>query len=127
MNKAEKETLLRRTAPSRQKQAQEYLQGRSPGTMQRYAPDAHADPEQGWVELLIREEAAHVLFSLANSGPGIPPIDLPFIFERFFRTDRSRSRQAGGFGIGAAHGQFKILRDLFFFGHTALHRLRDAP
>lgn len=49
MNKAEKETLLRRTAPSRQKQAQEYLQGRSPGTMQRYAPDAHADPEQGWV------------------------------------------------------------------------------
>lgn len=50
MNKAEKETLLRRTAPSRQKQAQEYLQGRSPGAMQRYAPDAHADPEQGWVE-----------------------------------------------------------------------------
>ena len=35
---------------SRQKQAQEYLQGRSPGAMQRYAPDAHADPEQGWVE-----------------------------------------------------------------------------
>ena len=50
MNKAEKETLLRRTAPSRQKQAQEYLQGRIPGTMQCYAPDAHADPEQGWVE-----------------------------------------------------------------------------
>ena len=50
MNKAEKETLLRRTAPSRQKQAKEYLQGRSPGTMQRYAPDAHADRREGWVE-----------------------------------------------------------------------------
>ena len=50
MNKAEKETLLRRTAPSSQKQAQEYLQGRSPGTMQRYAPDAHADRREGWVE-----------------------------------------------------------------------------
>ena len=50
MNKAEKEALLRRTAPSRQKQAQEYLQGRSPGTMQRYAPDAHADRREGWVE-----------------------------------------------------------------------------
>lgn len=50
MNKAEKETLLRRTAPSRQKQAQEYLQGRCPGTMQRYAPDAHADRREGWVE-----------------------------------------------------------------------------
>ena len=50
MNKAEKETLLCRTAPSRQKQAQEYLQGRSPGTMQRYAPDAHADDKDGFVE-----------------------------------------------------------------------------
>ena len=34
---------------------------------------------------------------------------------------------AGGFGIGAAHRQFKILRDLFLLGHTALHRLRNAP
>ena len=58
MNKAEKETLLRRTAPSRQEQAQEYLKGRSPGTMQRYAPDAHADPEPGGVE---REETVNEL------------------------------------------------------------------
>ena len=36
--------------PSRQKQVQEYLEGRSPGTMQRYAPDAHADTKDGWVE-----------------------------------------------------------------------------
>ena len=50
MNKAEKDALLSRTAACRQKQVQEYLEGRSPGTMQRYAPDAHADPEQGWVE-----------------------------------------------------------------------------
>ena len=74
MNKAEKETLLRRTAPSRQKQAQEYLQGRSPGTMQRYAPDAHADPEQGWVESeetvkeLVKWRAASPLGE-AVSGP----------------------------------------------------------
>ena len=47
MNKAEKETLLRRTAPSRQKQAQEYLQGRSPGTMQRYAPRRPRRPGTG--------------------------------------------------------------------------------
>lgn len=43
MNKAEKDALLSRTAACRQKQVQEYLEGRSPGTMQRYAPDAHAD------------------------------------------------------------------------------------
>ena len=34
---------------------------------------------------------------------------------------------AGGFGIGAAHRQFKILRDLFLLGHTALHILGDTP
>ena len=46
----EREALLRRTAPGRQKLAAEYLQGKVPGVMQAYAPDAVADPEQGWVE-----------------------------------------------------------------------------
>ena len=50
MNKAEKDALLSRTVACRQKQVQEYLEGRSPGTMQRYAPDAHADRREGWVE-----------------------------------------------------------------------------
>ena len=50
MNKKDKDVLLSHTVPSRQKQVQEYLEGRSPGTMQRYAPDAHADAQEGWVE-----------------------------------------------------------------------------
>ena len=58
MNKAEKEELLSRVVPSRQKQVQEYLAGRSPGTMQRYAPDAHADNAEGWVE---SDETVHEL------------------------------------------------------------------
>lgn len=37
-----------------------------------------------------------------NSGATISPDDLPFIFERFFRADRSRSRDRGGAGIGLA-------------------------
>jgi signal transduction histidine kinase len=37
-----------------------------------------------------------------NSGPGIPERDVQFIFERFFRSDPSRSRAAGGAGIGLA-------------------------
>ena len=38
----------------------------------------------------------------ANSGAVIAPQDIPYLFERFFRADRSRSRDAGGAGIGLA-------------------------
>ncbi|HKJ05668.1 MAG TPA: ATP-binding protein [Geopsychrobacteraceae bacterium] len=41
-----------------------------------------------------------VELSVSNSGEGIAEGDLPFIFERFFRADRSRSREHGGAGIG---------------------------
>ncbi len=59
-------------------------------------------PEGGWLKVSARTGPAGVEVSFANSGPGIAAADLPFIFERFFRTDRSRSRDAGGAGIGLA-------------------------
>lgn len=39
---------------------------------------------------------------MTNSGPGIPADDLPHVFERFYRVEKSRDRATGGAGIGLA-------------------------
>ncbi len=59
-------------------------------------------PKGGEVVVKISTEDTGVRVAFQNSGPGISAADLPFIFERFFRADRSRSRVGGGAGIGLA-------------------------
>jgi signal transduction histidine kinase len=62
----------------------------------RYTPDG------GLVWLRARAEPDSVLVSVANTGDGIPAEDLPHIFERFYRVDKSRAVARGGAGIGLA-------------------------
>jgi two-component system sensor histidine kinase BaeS len=59
-------------------------------------------PHKGSVSISCRRLPQGIEVRFCNSGPTIPVDDLPFIFERFFRIDRSRSRDAGGAGIGLA-------------------------
>lgn len=47
-------------------------------------------------------EAGKLWIAVSDTGIGIAPEDLPHVFERFFRADRSRSRHSGGTGIGLA-------------------------
>ena len=45
-------------------------------------------------------EDGHVRVAVSNTGEGIPPADVPCVFERFFRGDRARSRDRAGSGLG---------------------------
>jgi two-component system sensor histidine kinase BaeS len=57
-------------------------------------------PEGGRVTLGARAEGAQVRFLVADNGEGIPAQDLPLIFERYYRVDKSRHRRTGGTGLG---------------------------
>ena len=58
-------------------------------------------PPNGEVEISLTASPQGVRAEIVNTGPGIAAKDLPYIFERFFRADRSRTR-SGAAGIGKA-------------------------
>jgi heavy metal sensor kinase len=58
--------------------------------------------EGGEAQVSVRNENAHALLVVTDTGIGIPPGALPHLFERFYRVDKARSRQMGGAGLGLA-------------------------
>jgi two-component system, OmpR family, sensor histidine kinase BaeS len=78
----------------------------------------YTDPG-GRVELHVRREDGRCLVEVRDTGIGISPEDLPRVFDRFWRSDRSRSRATGGSGIGLA-----VVRELVR-AHNGLVELRS--
>ncbi|MHB1052169.1 MAG: phosphate regulon sensor histidine kinase PhoR [Thiobacillus sp.] len=62
----------------------------------RYTPDG------GKITLAWREQGDEGVFSVTDTGEGIAPEHIPRLTERFYRVDRSRSRETGGTGLGLA-------------------------
>ena len=70
-------------------------------------------PEAGWLSVEITRQEEKAFFAVSNSGEGIPEEELPHLFDRFYKSDRSRSLDKRGMGLGlfiaktiiGAHGE----------------------
>ena len=65
--------------------------------------------EHGWVKVLLDADHQFFTVEISDSGIGIPEADYDHIFERFYRVDKSHSRESGGTGLGLAITRNAIL------------------
>lgn len=65
--------------------------------------------EHGWVKVVLDADYQFFTFEVSDSGLGIPEEDLAHIYERFYRADKSHSREIGGTGLGLAITKSAVL------------------
>ncbi|PLR86097.1 PAS domain-containing sensor histidine kinase [Bacillus canaveralius] len=59
-------------------------------------------PDTGKVEVIIKTNERGLFVEVSDSGSGIPEEDIPFVFERFYKADKARTRGRSGTGLGLA-------------------------
>lgn len=64
---------------------------------------------EGWVHVSLNADHQYFYIKVEDSGMGIPEEDMEHIFERFYRVDKSHSREIGGTGLGLAITRNSIL------------------
>jgi len=88
----DQEVILASVDPQRIEQVIANLVGNS----LRYAP------ANSKILLTIAKNNENVTLKVADSGPGVPEVEIPYIFDRFWRGEKSRARVSGGAGLGLA-------------------------
>ena len=67
-------------------------------------------PDSSEITFIVAEDKEHrTIFSVSDHGCGIPKEDIPYIWERFYKVDKSHSRNVPGTGLGLAIGK-EIIR-----------------
>ncbi len=95
----------------------------------KYGPE-----ENGKIKISFFDMDENILAEVTDNGAGIEQKDLPRLFERFYRTDKARSREQGGSGLGLAivkhlieaHGQVINVRSTVGVGTTFAFTLKKA-
>lgn len=78
-------------------------------------------PADGSVAIEAEKSAEGVVLAVRDTGAGIPPADLPHVFDRFYRVEKARSRAQGGAGLGLS-----IVRSIVD-AHRGQIRMESAP
>ena len=60
----------------------------------------YSNPNGKPVQIWLKKQPPYIIVQVRDYGIGIPEEELPFVFEPFYRVDKSRSKRTGGFGLG---------------------------